>query len=224
MQKAHSSKVSLISATLGAGLLLVGTYLHPMNADPNVPPAAFAEYAADSHWIASHLLQLFGVVFMVAALVLLSRRLEDGAAAEWTSVVRIGAVASLAMAGALQAVDGVALKTMVDSWAAAVGSEKPALFHAAFAVRQIEVGLASMSSILFGLTVSVYGIALLIDDRFPRWLGTLALVGGVPTVVAGIVIAYTSFSDLAMLINMTSSLVLMLWIVALGVEVRKRFP
>jgi len=52
--------------------------MHPMGADPNIPLAAFTEYAADHHWVASHLMQLFGVILMVAALVLLSRMLAGG--------------------------------------------------------------------------------------------------------------------------------------------------
>ena len=166
MQSKVTNTVGLIVAILGAGLLLIGTYLHPMSADPNVPAAAFTEYAADPHWVASHLLQLFGAILLIAALVLFSRRLENGSAVAWTTIIRAGAGASLAMAAALQAVDGIALKVMVDSWAAAAEPEKLALFQATFAVRQIEVGLASISSLLFGLTVLAYGIALLIDHRF----------------------------------------------------------
>jgi hypothetical protein len=222
MQKTPSNRVGLISGILGASLLLIGTYLHPMSADPNVPTAAFTEYAADPHWVASHLLQLCGAVLLVTALVLFSRTLEEGPAAAWTPVVRIGASASIAMAAALQAVDGVALKVMVDRWATATELEKTSLLHATFAVRQIEIGLASMSSILFGLTVAVYGIALLIDHRFPRWLGALALVSGIPTAIAGIVMAYTGFSDVSMLINMPASVLLIVWIVALGVAAWRR--
>jgi len=48
--------------------------------------------------------------------------------------------------------------------------------------------------LLFGLTASTYGVALLIDHRFPRWLGVLAIAGGAPTAIAGVVIAYTGFS------------------------------
>ncbi len=222
MQSEVTNTVGLIVAVLGAGLLLIGTYLHPMSADPNVPVAAFTEYAADPHWVASHLLQLFGAILLIAALVLFSRRLQNGSAAAWTTIIRAGAGASLAMAAALQAVDGIALKVMVDSWAAAAEPEKLALFQAAFAVRQIEVGLASISSLLFGLTVLVYGIALLIDHRFPRWIGALAIASGVPTAISGIVMAYTGFSDLAMLLNMPASLLLILWVVALGIDGWKR--
>ena len=214
-------RIGPIAAVAGAVVLLVGTYLHPMSADPNVPLAAFTEYAASHIWVASHLMQLGGVVLITAALVLLSRKMADGPAGEWATLGATGAIASLAVAAALQAVDGVALKVMVDSWAAIPEPGKTALFDAAFAVRQIETGLASMGSLLFGLTASIYGIALFIDRRFPRWLGAVAIIGGVPTAVAGIVIAYTGFSVSAMVINMPANSLLILWMIALGAYWRK---
>jgi hypothetical protein len=74
-----------------------------------------------------------------------------------------------------------------------------------------------MSSLLFGLTVTVYGRALLADHTYPKWIGRLTLIGGVPTVIAGIVIAYTGFSGLAMAINMPASSLLLVWMLTLGV-------
>ena len=70
------------------------------------------------------------------------------------------------MTSALQAVDGVALKVMVDTWAGAPENEKSMLFQGAFAVRQIEIGLASLMTLLFGVTVMIYGIALVVDRSF----------------------------------------------------------
>lgn len=211
------SRIGPIAAILGAVLLFVGTYLHPISADPNVPVAAFAEYAADRHWVASHLMQLFGVLLIAAALVLLSRKMANGPAADWAVLGMIGAVASMAVASALQAVDGVALKATVNVWAASPEPGRTAMFHAAFAVRQIEIGLASILGLLFGLTFSIVGIALLIDHRFPRWLGVFAIAGGVPTAIAGIVIAYTGFSNLAMEINMPSNSALLVWMITWGI-------
>lgn len=210
-------KVGPIAAIIGPVLLAVGTYLHPGNADPNMPLAAFTEYAADQHWVASHLMQLFGVILMVAALILLSRRLAESPAAEWATLAMAGVIASLAAASALQAVDGVALKVMVNRWAGTPEPGKAALFQAVFGVRQIEVGLASITSLLFGLTVSTYGIAFLIDQRFPRWIGALAIVGGAPTAIAGVAIAYTGFSALAMGMNLSAGSLLIVWMVVLGV-------
>ncbi|MPZ93161.1 MAG: DUF4386 family protein [Actinobacteria bacterium] len=121
----------------------------------------------------------------------------------------VGVTASIAVAAALQAVDGIALKTMVDRWAAAIGQEQRIAFEAALAVRQIEIGLASLVSILFGLTWSLYGMAVLRSSRYPGWLGAGGLAGGLGTVIGGIVQATTGFSAPAMTISMaTSSLLL----------------
>lgn len=214
-----ANRIAAIAAIGGALLSFVGTYLHPRGADPNVPLAAFAEYAADRHWIASQLLQLLGVALMVGALVLLGRLLAGGAGHSAAAVGMAGAVASLAVAGALQAVDGVALKAMIDAWAAAPAEAKAGLFHAALAVRQIEIGLASVASLLFGLTLLLFGLAILIDREFPKWLGILALAGGAPMAIGGIVIAYSGFSRRAMAVTMPSSALLLLWMIGLGVWV-----
>jgi hypothetical protein len=45
----------------------------------------------------------------------------------------------------------------------------------------------------------------------------MALAGGAPTTVAGVLIAYTGFSDLAMTFNMAAGLLLVVWMVGLGV-------
>jgi len=217
MSSGGSVRVGAAAAVAGALVLFVGTFLHPAGADPNDPVAAFAEYAADPLWVASHLTQLFGMILMVGALIQLSRTLLTGSAGLWAALGMAGAIASLAVAAVTQAVDAVALKIMVDDWAAASEPDKAMVFQAAYGVRQIEVGLASMTALLFGLTVSLYGIALIVDDRLPGWLGWLALIGGIPTSVAGIVIAYTGFSGLAMRINMPSSSLIFAWMIALGI-------
>jgi len=222
----RESRIGATCAITGSVLLFVGTYLHPLQADPNEAVAAFTEYAADQLWIASHLTQLVGVVLMVTTLLLLARQLEATSGTAWSRIAAGGAVASLAVATALQAVDGVALKVMVDTWAATPVEQKTIAFYAAFAVRQVEVGLASMLSLLMGLTVTVYGVALLVDRTYPRWVGGLAIVGGVPTTVAGVVMAYTGFSELAMVINMPASFLLLVWMITLGVLMWRRggFP
>jgi hypothetical protein len=216
MVSRRASRMGALCAFAGGVLLFAGTYLHPMSADPNQAAAAFAEYAADRLWVASHLTQLAGLALIVAALLLLAQQLRTGSAAAWAGIAAGGAIVSLAVAVVLQAVDGIALKRMVDAWAAAPAAQKEGLFHAAFAVRQIEIGLASMASLSLGLTATLYGVALLVDRTHPRWVGGLAVAGGVPTVVAGAVIACTGFSGLAMAIYMPASALLLVWMLVLG--------
>ena len=216
------SRILPIAAISGALLVLFGTWLHPMEADPNIALEAFAEYAADEHWVASHLIVLFGFILITAAFVLLSRGMAAGPGAAWAALGLAGAVASLAVLAALQAVDGIALKVMVDSWAAAAEPERTALFQAAFAVRQVEIALASIGLLLFGLTVAMYGTALLVDRRFPRSIGAFALAAVVPATAAALVLAYTGFSGLFMAISMPSSFLLLSWVTALGIYVSRR--
>jgi hypothetical protein len=222
MLNRSEGKTGAICAITGSVLLFIGTYLHPLQADPNDAVAAFSEYAADRVWVASHLTQLAGIMLMTAALLLLAQQLEAASGTGWARLAAGGAIASLAVAAALQAVDGVALKVMVDAWAVAPAAQKEEAFHAAFAVRQVEVGLASMLSLLSGLTVTVYGVALQVDHTYPKWLGRFAVGGGIPVAAAGVVMAHTGFSGLAMAINMPASSLLLVWMFIVGVFMWRR--
>ena len=162
------------------------------------------------------MVQLAGILLIVFALISLSRLISRSSDSILAPVGALLAGASLAIAGALQAVDGIALKVMVDRWAAALGAQKEMWFDAAFAVRQIEVGLASMLSLFLGISAVIYGVALVRDDRFSNWLGWLAVVGGLPTAAAGVVIAHDGFSNVAMTINMTANSLLVVWMIAVG--------
>jgi hypothetical protein len=215
---ATANRVCATCAIGGSLLLSVGTYLHPQSADPNDTVAAFTEYAADHLWVASHLIQLAGVALMVVALLFLMQRLETERASLPARLASGVAIASLAVAMALQAVDGVALKRMVDAWAEAPDAAKAIAFRAAFAVRQIEIGLACMLCLSLGAAATLCGVTLLVDGAWPRWICGLAIIGGVATSIAGVAIAYTGFSDLVMMINMPANSLLLLWMLAVGVH------
>jgi hypothetical protein len=215
---ATANRVGATCAIGGSLLLFLGTYLHPQSADPNDAVAAFTEYAADHLWVASHLIQLAGVALIVAALLFLMHRVETGRASLPARLTSSVAVASLAVAMVLQAVDGIALKRVVNAWADAPDAGKAIAFRAAFTVRQIEIGLACMLCLSLGSAATLCGITLLVDGVWPRWIGGVAIIGGVATVVAGVAMAYTGFSDLVMLINMPASSLLLLWMLAVGVH------
>jgi hypothetical protein len=213
MQGKNIYKYGAIAGILGAIGLFIGTFLHPAHADPNDPISAFTEYAAHHHWVNVHLIQLLGVGLMVLAVIVFSKMIKVERAGILTQLGNSGATASLALAAALQAVDGVALKVMVDRWASSAGPEKDMLFYAAFGVRQIETGTASMFCILMGCTVILYGLAQKVDGRFSNLLVWLAVVGGLGTAIAGLVMTQTGFSNATMLINMPANVLLLIWMI-----------
>lgn len=217
MSQRFLPRLSALSVWLGAVLLLVGTLMHPAHADPNHALDAFTEYAADQHWIASHLAQLFGLLLLTIALALLTRLFTNDMAMTLARVGGVCANVGISTAAALQAVDGIALKTMSVYWANAPAAEQPALFAATLGVRQIEIGLASILSMIFGLALVAYGAALLAEHRLPQWFVWIGIVAGLCTTLAGVVMAYTGFSEPAMLINMPANLTLLVWAVGLGI-------
>jgi len=212
----HLARIGGVAAVGGALTLFTATLLHPLSADPNDAPAAFAEYASDHLWVASHLGQFVGVATLGVALVGLAGAMEVGAPAAWARVGVVGTAASVATAAGLQAADGVALRAMVTRWARAAGEARAHAFEGALAVRQIEIGTASLLGILFGLTICTFGIALILGRRFPAWLGWLGLLGGLGTAGAGVVQAYTGFSGPAMAVGMPANGLLLLWAVVAG--------
>ena len=210
-------KIAAVCAIAGNILLIIGTYFHPVPADPNDAVMAFTEYAADRLWIASHLMQLAGVVLILTALIVIADLQQAVSSSFYYRIAAAGAIACIAIAAALQAIDGIALKRAVNVWSAAPMAKKDIAFYAALAIRQAEVGLASTLSMLLGVTAALYGLAMLGDDSFPNWVAALAVLGGAATAVAGVVMAYTGFSAMEMLISMPANCVLLLWMLIIGI-------
>jgi hypothetical protein len=215
-------RVGAVAAIAGALALLVGTMLHPMAADPADALAAFTEYAADPHWVSSHLTQFIGVALMFVGLVALRDTIQ-AQPTEW--LARLGMLfgaCALAVAATLQAVDGVALKLAVTNWSNASLEQKQSAFMAALAVRQIEIGMASYMALLFGASVSLSGLAVARSKEFPRCLGWVGVMGGVGSVAGGLLSAYTGFSTTEMTVAMPFNLVVVVWMILVGVILWRR--
>lgn len=212
----HISRIGGVAAILGVIVLVVATMMHPMDAHPGNAAAAFAEYFLNRYWVATHLGQLLGVLLIATGLVSLSWTLRAGRAGAWALFAGAMTVATLSLAAALQAVDGIALKFMVDRWSAAAPEARAVAFEAAFGVRQIEIGLASLMGAFFGITVILYGVAIWLSAIAPRWLAVFAVPGGAFTLTSSIVQAQTGFSDIAMTLGMPSTLFLLLWCICVG--------
>ena len=113
---------------------------------------------------------------------------------------------------------------MAHRWADARGEGRALAYEAAFAVRQIEVGLTSLFSLLFGSTLIVFGLAMLLSTRYPAWLGGIGLLAGLGTVAVGLEQASNGFSDLALTIFMAVGPVDLICAVATGIRMRRLAP
>jgi hypothetical protein len=213
----HLARIGAVAGFVGVPMVFVATLLHPLGADPNDTQAAFAEYAASSGWVWIHLGQFVGLALVALVLVALVGTMEEGPAAAWARIGLAGATASIAVSAALQAVDGVALKVMVDRWAAASADARGPLYEAAFAVRQIEIGLGTFLSLISGLTLCSYGLALIGSSRYPSWTGWAGLTDGIATTAAGAAQAKVGFAEPAMTLSMIASSGMLVWLVIIAV-------
>ena len=81
--------------------------------------------------------------------------------------------------------------------------------------------MASLTSLLFGITVTVYGVAIIRSPVYPIWVGFLAILGGLGTAAGGVVLAYTGFSE-SMMISMLANRLLLVWMIVVGVLMWRR--
>ena len=172
------------SVTFLAGLIiiLVSTMFHASREDLNNHLLVFAEYATSDPWIATHIGQFAGVMFVFAggfvALYRLLVRSESGTASAlaWLGfALTITAASTFAI---LQAVDGIALKSAVNSSAATTPEEKTAAFRVAEGIRWTEIGINSIFRILQGTVAVIFGIAIAIGAPLSRWIGVFGVLAG----------------------------------------------
>ena len=215
-------KLGAVTAIAGAIILMAGTMLHPLGADPGDPVAAFIEYAANDLWIGSHLSQFLGVAMMFVGLVALNDSLKGEPFAYLAKLGVFVGVAALAITAVLQAVDGIALKLMVDDWVSASEGQKQSAFQATLAVRRIEIGVASFMALLFGSALALFASAVAFSTIYPTWLGWLGIGGGIGTIAGGLLTMFSGFSTTAMNVAMPFNLILVVWMVVIGVLMWRR--
>ena len=80
----------------------------------------------------------------------------------------------------------------------------------------MEIGLASIVSLVFGVSALLYAGALLADARYPNWSAALGFTGGLLTAFSGIAIAASGFSEVAMWLNMPGMSILLVRSVIVG--------
>jgi hypothetical protein len=230
MAEKNILRAGALLAVLGLVTLVVGTIYHAGHADPGDSPAAFQDYATSDPWIAAHLGQFLGTILILSAMVTLyhfmARTAQPSGVALLMRLGFAGVIATVAVFGLLQAVDGVTLKFVVDRWAAAPDSEKATAFRVAEAVRWTEIGIHSYFRLIIGLTLALYGMAIARAVGFPRWSRAFAaatVLIGIAQVVDGLGVGYHGFSTPAtppMLwtsVSIVVGPVFLLWVVALSV-------
>jgi hypothetical protein len=180
-----SLRVSAMLLLVGQLLYVVITLLHT-GGEANHHPAIFAAYAGSEIWTAVHVGQFACMVIMLGGLLALFSVLDVQAGTP-SLVGRLGAAsatATLALYGAVLAVDGVALKQAVNAWANAPEAEKAARFASAETMRWLEWGTRSYENFTLGLAVLLAAAAVR-RARLPRPIAYVMGLAALTYVVQG---------------------------------------
>ena len=162
---------------------------------------------------------IFAMLLVTGGLVAVYRSITSGPGAAWA---RLGFAAALVSAGlgfVTVAVEGIAIKRVAVAWASAPRGEKAVAFRVADALVQIQWALDSVwILIFFGVTFILYGVAVVLSDVYPKWLGWVAVGGGLGSSLLGLHIGYHGASSLVFnILFPIFSILLTAWIFMMGV-------
>ena len=194
---AERTLLRLAGGVLVGGFLLtlIATHEHPSGDDDN-HVVIFAKYADSDSWVAVHLVQFAGVLIALGGFLVLYRVLQLLGEVPLLAGFAVGAaIAAAATWAVLQAIDGVALKQAVDAWSDASGPRKAIRFAHAETVRWTEWGINTFFRLLFGLTMVLFGAGIARTGIVARWLGWVAMIGGMLYMATGIAVGYAGFES-----------------------------
>jgi len=214
-------RIGSITLLTGLAIFTISTAFHASREDPTNHLRVFAEYANSPPWIAAHIGQFVGgIVVFAGGFVALYRLLVQSESRTASALALIGFAVAILSASALsilQAIDGIALKRAVDSWASAPTVEKAAAFRVAEGIRWIEIGTNSIFRILQGTVAVIFGIAIAMSTQLRRWIGGAGVFAGAVTVGAGVEVAYIGFASSHAGLGAVSMIIYSIWVGILGI-------
>ncbi len=207
---------------LGAVLAIVGTLLFAamsaMHGNPPIDDAAgVLDYvAARPWWRAAHLANILAVLLWVGALSPLAHQLRHDIERGLARLARGVLVAASAVFAGYFSLNGFGWAELAHRWSTAtVESRADLLIEMKVALTMVG-SVAFTAQALLGLSVALYGLALVSGSSFPRWLGWLGTVAGAGWLIGALLIRFDMIVP-CMVLAWT-------WMVSLGILMWRRAP
>ena len=138
------------------------------------------------------------------------------------SFAAISAVVTVALTGALQAVDGVALKAAADAWLNAPAAEQPTRLAAVEAVRWLEWGVRSYQRCMLGVSLLLFAVLLVRTAPIPMAIGYLAGLTGLAYLGQAFVVGSEGFSPNGTAVSLLALALEPVWIIWLFVVASRK--
>ncbi len=221
MADRNSLRLAATLLLIGSLLYVLATFFHVMIdvagkvTSGNDHPTVFRAIAAGDNWTAVHLGQFTAIAILTAGLLALyyALNITAGMPAWANRFAAVAAVVSLALAGVVYAVDGVALKQAAHAWANAPEAEKAARFASAETMRWLEWGSRSYQTFMLGLALVLFGTAIVQTARITRVVGYVMALSGIASFVVAWLTGAEGFSPSSENSLSVWAALLLVWIV-----------
>jgi hypothetical protein len=206
------------AAIVGSLLGMVGNLVHPVT--PIDDPEGVARVIADSPmWVPIHLAIVLGIVLMLGGLVAVRHTIREGAAGALAGFGQVAAISGVTIGLILVHLDGVGAYQLAQEWAESPVGARFVALELVHANETINFALASLFNLVFaGVTFILFGLAVLLSDAFPRWLGWPAFLAGILSIAAGVVQAYVGEpTEASRILTIIGPTVITLWLLIMGI-------
>jgi hypothetical protein len=184
--------------------------------------AVLSYVAGHPHYAGVHLGSILGVLGWTVGVTLLPNMLTHPAA----SLARFAVASTLVGAAVFVvqfSVDGFAHHALADRWVTAPPDERAALATTVELLEPVMQGAAfAWTAVLWGLPLVLFGWALILDERFPSWLGWPGLILGMASTTGALLRFLQSTLLPDGLVFAAATLGAALWGLALGVTMWRR--
>jgi hypothetical protein len=204
-------------------LAAVANILHPVT--PRDDPLGVARVIAESDaWTLIHVVIIAGLILMFLGLVALGYSIEGGVSGALSRLGVYAAAVGTTLGVVTVILDGVGAKQLADQWTAAPEGAKAVALSLVSANETLNFAIAGMFNATFaGVPFILFGLAVALDDEYPRWLGWLAAFAGVGSIGAGLVQAFTGEpTDASLILTIIGPTIISIWVFVMGVLLFRR--
>lgn len=218
MEERTLARVGAVAAMAGAVVGIVFNVLHPRPEDIDSTLSELEMVEDSGIWLFDHYMLGIAIALGLLGGVAISRSYAEESARSWGRFALVAQVIGVAIGFLTISVDGMIMDKVTDEWAAAGGGTGTPEFVTAAAVANVSLGLfTALIGSLFGLAATLFGLAGLSSNTYPRWLGALVLAGGVLGFAAGTIQFLGGISDLsATILFLPASIAFTVWLFASG--------
>lgn len=187
MQERTLMHLGGLSAMMGAVITIIAIMMGPMGADSHNMAAVLEYFAANASRLQIHGLGVtIGKLLILGGFVALYASLRTGTAGAWARLGLAAAIVTTLINIIGPMMGGSVMPAVAQAYVAAPAAEAASALYAAQSIYFFYEALLGPTLISLAAALLPFAIAIRLADRYPVWLGWMALIVGIWLVIGGV--------------------------------------